>query len=265
MIYDCFIFNDELDLLELRLMETYDLVDWFVLVEAPINWQLNDKPLYFKDNASRYARWLPKIRHIVARDLPQGPFPVTESAQRRRLEEGLYDAEQHDTIVVSDADEIMSRSALHQLRKQPPLDMVAMKQLLYYYWVDCRQNQPWYGPVAAPRCEVPKLDAHDLRGRRKSIPEIEAGGWHFSWLGSVERIQYKFSCHTIKEDSQGSIDPTGLDDPEHIQYCLDTGADLFLREDPDAQKRFVPITPGKGHPKSITEWLGKYPEYMHGL
>ena len=33
-IYDCFIFNDELDLLELRLKFLEDTVDYFVLVES---------------------------------------------------------------------------------------------------------------------------------------------------------------------------------------------------------------------------------------
>ena len=38
-IYDCFTFYNELDLLELRLRETYDHVDVFVIAEATRTFQ----------------------------------------------------------------------------------------------------------------------------------------------------------------------------------------------------------------------------------
>jgi len=34
MIYDCFLINDELDLLELRLEYMFDQVDYFVIAES---------------------------------------------------------------------------------------------------------------------------------------------------------------------------------------------------------------------------------------
>lgn len=35
-IYDAFMFNSELDMLEVRLLELYDFVDYFVICEAPV-------------------------------------------------------------------------------------------------------------------------------------------------------------------------------------------------------------------------------------
>ncbi len=43
-IYDCFTFYNELDLLELRLQELYDHVNYFVLVEGNRTFQNNSKP-----------------------------------------------------------------------------------------------------------------------------------------------------------------------------------------------------------------------------
>ena len=36
-VYDCFTFFNELDLLEVRLAELYNVVDHFVIVESPIS------------------------------------------------------------------------------------------------------------------------------------------------------------------------------------------------------------------------------------
>ena len=44
-IYDCFTFCNEFDLLELRLRELYDHVDYFVLVEANKTFQNKDKDI----------------------------------------------------------------------------------------------------------------------------------------------------------------------------------------------------------------------------
>ena len=50
MIIDAFIFNDELDLLELRLGQLDSVVDHFVFVEADRNFMGTPKPLYYQEN-----------------------------------------------------------------------------------------------------------------------------------------------------------------------------------------------------------------------
>ncbi len=44
MIYDCFILANELDILEIRLNELYQIIDKFVIVEATKNHQGKEKP-----------------------------------------------------------------------------------------------------------------------------------------------------------------------------------------------------------------------------
>ena len=55
MIYDCFTAFNELELLEIRLHELSPVVDRFVLVEATRTHSNLPKPLYFRDNWSRFA------------------------------------------------------------------------------------------------------------------------------------------------------------------------------------------------------------------
>lgn len=70
MVYDCFPFFNELDLLELRLRELSPVVDKFVLVEATRTFQKKEKPLVFEENKNRFSSFLDKIEHIVV-----GKFP----------------------------------------------------------------------------------------------------------------------------------------------------------------------------------------------
>jgi hypothetical protein len=50
MIYDTFLFNGELDLLEIRLNILNDYVDQFVIVEAATTFTMDPKELYYENN-----------------------------------------------------------------------------------------------------------------------------------------------------------------------------------------------------------------------
>ena len=52
-IYDCFLFFNELEILDIRLHELYDHVDKFVLVESLETFRGKQKPLYFTENRER--------------------------------------------------------------------------------------------------------------------------------------------------------------------------------------------------------------------
>lgn len=92
-IYDAFMFNSELDMLEvraapcmgnsamhgcavmgepglacaaqIRLHELYDVVDYFVITECRVTHQNAPKPLYYGDNRARFAKFEGKIIHIA--------------------------------------------------------------------------------------------------------------------------------------------------------------------------------------------------------
>src|SRR3954452_22854579 len=74
-LYDCVVFNDELDLLEVRLRTAGEYVDVFVIVEAPRTFSGDDKPLVFGENRERFRRCDAQIRHVVVDDLPP-PVPT---------------------------------------------------------------------------------------------------------------------------------------------------------------------------------------------
>lgn len=111
MIYDCFTFFNELELLELRLNELAGIVDKFVLVEATQTHTNQLKPLYFQENRARFSAFRDKIIHVVVDDLPVSKDAwVPENFQRNAIARGLVNCQPDDFILVSDLDEKIGRA-----------------------------------------------------------------------------------------------------------------------------------------------------------
>lgn len=70
-IYDIFTFNDELDLLEIRLNILNNYVDYFVIVEATETFSGVSKPLYYEINKERFVEFKDKIIHYIITDTPK--------------------------------------------------------------------------------------------------------------------------------------------------------------------------------------------------
>lgn len=110
MIYDCFTFFNELELLEVRLHELSGVVDKFVLVEATQTFTGRPKPLYYAENRERFSRFHEQIIHVIVDDSPKSDNPWTiEHFQRNCIARGLTQCRPDDWIMVSDADEIPGR------------------------------------------------------------------------------------------------------------------------------------------------------------
>jgi beta-1,4-mannosyl-glycoprotein beta-1,4-N-acetylglucosaminyltransferase len=221
--YDCFMFFDEFDVLELRLRTLDEAVDTFVLVESKYTHSGNPKPLYFSENKERFSPWLHKIRHIVIEDrLDTSDAWVRENRDRNAVARGLHDAQPEDLVFVSDCDEIWNPD-----RKLELLDhgspVTRFVQYVHYYFLNSRQpNHMW-------RKGTGRVRFRDFKGAQwvrmdRSCMYVEDGGWHFSYAGDVEKIVYKLRSFAHTEYSTDF-----WADPKRISEKLATGDDLFDR------------------------------------
>src|SRR3954453_12113765 len=108
VIYDCFTFFNELDVLDIRLHVLADVVDRFVLVEARQTHQQRAKPLHYEENKDRFAAFADRIEHVVVDEFPEEATGAwgCENWQRNAIRHGLRRAAAGDTVLISDADEI---------------------------------------------------------------------------------------------------------------------------------------------------------------
>jgi len=121
-VYDVFSFYNEFDVLEIRLKELWNIVDYFVITESNLSHSGKPKDYIFENNMKKFAPYMSKIRHIKVADMPETSDSwVREKFQRAAGQRGLYDLRPEDIVIISDCDEI-SRADMIELIKEDEND-----------------------------------------------------------------------------------------------------------------------------------------------
>lgn len=202
MLVDAFMFYNELDILELRLEVLDEYVDRFVLVEAEVNHVGGPKELFFQNNKERFAKWLPKITHVVvtAEEAPTDPNPWSrEKYQREAILRGLADVPNEAIVMVSDVDEIPDMAKVRY--EQLPAVVCSVHMWMFEYsFKYLFTGEPWFGTVVT-NCELMKRSGPNyFRDHRWKFPCFQFAGWHLSSFGSPMRIWKKFQTYAHAKD-----------------------------------------------------------------
>ena len=222
MIYECFPFFNELDLLWLRLNVLRDTVERFVLVEGRETFSFQPKPLYYEENKERFKPFADKIIHVVYDKIPDdvkakgdvklglykggnqghqtGKAYFVEEWVKSHITKALIEdgAKEDDWIIISDADEIPPSS----LRVPEPLlkkKLYHYRQRMYCYYLNGFTLPGWSGSVIGRfdtlmnECGGDPLAMRRIGQKNKF--EIK-GGWHFTCLGTAEDVVYKLQSYS---------------------------------------------------------------------
>jgi len=258
-IVDCFTFYNELDMLEFRLNELDNVVDFFVLVECTKTFTNKDKELYFENNKSRFSKFLHKIIHIIVKD----NIPQTSNAwdiehyQRRCIDRGIRQLEltPDDMIIISDLDEIPDSNTLQYLKNNRIINGIYnLKMDLYYYNLRCKYNTIWeYSKILNYGSYNGDPQAIRCGSNSKANIEngIENGGWHFSYFGNVEFIKNKIRNFAHQDVNNSYV----LNDARIIKQ-IQNSDDLFERI--EYKPQYIDI-------KSNTYLPKKYKDFLHIL
>ena len=236
MIYDCFTFFNELDLLEIRLNELSGVVDKFVLVEATKTHQGKEKPLHFKENSERFGNFKDKIIHVIVDEYPafdeNSSAWILEHHQRNMIMKGLEGCRPDDVIMISDIDEIPNPQRIAEYKDVS--GMKIFRQKMYYYFLNCENardsagydNHTWNGTIVIHYKDIVKpqdlremsmrllsLYHHEFFHRiywtvrfllsnlnaKHKVVFVNRAGWHFSYLGGIDRIIKKLEAFAHTE------------------------------------------------------------------
>lgn len=205
MIYDCFYFFNELDLLEIRLNILNEYVDKFILVEASETFNGKPKELIYKNNIEKFKNFNHKIIHYIVDKYPNNQelydkaikspntgnkehWWVREFYQKESLLKPLSIANDDDLIFISDVDEIwnpeIDYSFINDDNVYKPI------QSARPFYLNYKSNQPpsdWTGTRVGLMKMVKKYGPNHFRTEAfaQSKPILN-GGWHFSWLTRSE-------------------------------------------------------------------------------
>lgn len=214
-VYDCFPFFNELEVLDIRLHELNDVVDYFVLVESTKTFQGNDKPLYFEENKDRFAPFLDKIIHVVVDDMPEGESGQDnwqrEYYQCEQMKRALRSCKADDVILWGDVDEIPKKEFVATYAPLVASDLGKIYfscQKYYGYYLNLAYWEPdWLGTGISSYYFVKDVSRHDYREKwRYSAQSIYDSGWHFSWQGGIARVIEKIESFCHPEQNKNALD-----------------------------------------------------------
>ena len=274
-VYDCFTFFNEMDLLEIRLNELDQVVDYFVIVESTRTFQKQPKPLYLNIDDKRIVKFKDKIIHVVVDDFPNffthWRVPKTwdyENHQRNAIARGLVNAKPDDIIIVSDVDEIPNvKKVVEHLKLNGP---VVFQQRFFYYFLNyiitkaspesCIVQKDnlifWRGSVMVKYRDF--TTAREVRNLRNniSIVQIEEGGWHFSYIGGIDAIISKLKSFSHAKEAKQILN--NVDDKERISEVIASGYDLFNR---DMSFKALPLS--EPFPEYMINNINKYEKLLY--
>lgn len=223
-VYDVFSFYNEFEILEIRLKELWDAVDYFVILEASTTFVGNSKEYLFEKNKERFLPYMEKIRHLKLDDPFEkqiAVFPreiddtwVREKYQRYAAKEGLKDISPDDIIIISDCDEI-PRADMIELIKHDENDydryILYVAQFNYKINYMKIQNPSRHPAIIVTRGRVftnPQQE-REYSFYWNSKPEntvgLDHGGWHFTYFGNEDHCVSKIQNFAHTEQNIPSI------------------------------------------------------------
>ena len=240
-IFDCFMYNDEDLLLDLRLNHLSKFVKKFVIAEATYTHNGAKKKLNFDIN--KFKKFKDKIIYLIVEDQPKNILQFnaddTESRkgeklilngmardyfQREYLARGLIKADDEDLILISDLDEIPNLDSLdfNNIKN----NIIIFEQKIFYYklnlhydellWQGTRGSKnknlispQWLRNLKGKNYPKWRIDTFFSKKKYSNLVFVQDGGWHFTCLKSPEELEKKlnnFAHHFEFKESGLNID-----------------------------------------------------------
>ena len=240
-LYDIFLFNNEFDVLEIRLHELSPIVDRFVICESPVTFSGKEKPLHFSENRERFASFADRIDHVVIKDVPlAAPDEQNLSKRRRerrtfgrqctqrnRLAGALLGLADDDLVLLSDVDEIPRATALKTACETIGTggEVHCFELRMFKYYLNLEHPDFWLrsGPRLVRRRHLTNLQSlRDVCGpspsplrnaarfirasvaMRRPVRRIvhRNSGWHFGTLNGPDAVVEKYQSNSHVVDER---------------------------------------------------------------
>ena len=212
-VVDITTYNNQLELLSLRVNILQDVVDRFYVVQATKTHQGTPKEcLDFKH---------PKVQ-MVTIDFPEGLDNWGRENYQRDYRVDLSLFGQDAIVMNSDLDEIPSPESIIWLKENfNPQKVYLFNQRMFQYYLNNRNwSEEWYGTRAYSMESYHKFGAQKIRTMKAAI--LPDAGWHFSFLGGLEEVKTKIKTYAHAEfNNEGIL--------SSIEEQMEKNEDVFHR------------------------------------
>lgn len=194
MIYDCFLYNGEKDLLDIRVSEMSRLDVKHLVFQCSHTFKGDLKA----EELLQYP-WNDRVEFNTFRPNMIDPDPwVNEKKLRNGIVEsgGLLRAKPDDIIIISDIDEIPRASTIEKWNGDTYAALMMDK---FGFWLNCEeQHQGWHRARIMKYSYLRTTTPEEVRNA--GFPEqIDNAGWHWSWIGGIDEIMRKFASFSHQE------------------------------------------------------------------
>ncbi len=267
-VYDCFLFFNEFELLNVRLHELRDRVDYFVLVEADETFSGVPKPMYFAENKELFSPFLDKIIYVPVHE----KAPTVQSAwdrerfQRNQIKRGLSKCRDRDIIMISDVDEIPRGDRLPELilpilSKETPVVFASMTMFRYFLNRLDIANTPWSATAVTSYSFFKRKSADKIRSFKdlQKYPIVENAGWHFTSMGGAEAVMLKIESWSHTENNHPEYkNPTRIRHDASGEWLveIDEHYPKFIRDRVDLLKErgYIDTVQSAPNRNPVGEW-----------
>ena len=293
-IFDCFMFFDEEQILDLRLNVLNKTVDFFVIVESIYNHKGEKRELVF--DIKKFSKFKKKIIYLVYDKIPENinnfnpndtkkekdrkyiyNAVFRENAQRNYIMEGLNKARKNDIILVSDIDEIPKLSSLNFEKIKN--EIIVFNQDMFHYkynlvipnfkWGGTRAvrrnrliSPQWLRNVKVRKYPIYRVDTLFSKKKYTNLKIIEDGGWHFSNIKTPEKIVHKYKSYLhhweFEEANIGVNEVKNLVDDKKAIYNLK----IDQRDNKIGNGEYLENFDIKKLPDYIQQNISKYEEWL---
>jgi beta-1,4-mannosyl-glycoprotein beta-1,4-N-acetylglucosaminyltransferase len=126
-------------------------------------------------------------------------------------------------------------------------------QNMYYYYINMLAEKNWFGTKVCSYSYFKNRSFDILRNSKDIGVRIENGGWHFTFLGGVDKIIQKIESWGHKEMNTPHIKSKVLENVEN-------GKDIFYRGGFNITK----VDVDDSFPKFLLDNLDKYRHFIKG-
>lgn len=181
--------------------------------------------------------------------------------QKECIKLGMENAKNEDILLSADLDEIPNPEYLKRLNEYfQPDQFYTFNQIHYCYYLNMLHyshidnsrngwevNTNWKGTRMGTWGKIKNYSINELRAQNNN--DLINSGWHFSWMGGIDRVKNKLQSYSHKENNQKQV-------IDNIDKMLDNDDIIYdFRGD-----KSVKVEMGYNHP----EWLmGNMDKFKH--
>ena len=245
-IFDCFMFYDENIVLDIRLNQLDEFVDYFVIVESKFTHKGDERELKFDIN--KFHEFKDKIIYLVFDEEPINIEELNdkdleseksrklilnaahrENGQRNFITKGIENADSNDLILISDVDEIpnLENVDFKKIKNQ----IILFKQDMFYYKLNLKlpdliwsgtkackkkylKSPQWLRNIKDKKYPFYRFDTFFSEKKYINIEFVNNGGWHFSNIKTPSEIEHKLKSYLHHREFD--INPISIKDIENI-------------------------------------------------